>query len=258
MEARVARFRNLQPTADYIDSAIPGCERTTLRMLGQQPDAPLAADDFHMSMVRRVARLSQREQRAGVPDGDGERQRPGDEQLALAGAGRCTGSWRDSSVTMRALLLALALLSLPAGAKDIYRWVDENGKVHISDVVPEKYRKAAKRTSSSQFEVTPQERAAAEARAAADRERVRTSAAVAAEKANAAAAKPAAQATAPKPPAETACETAHRLYKESIDCFAPYINTRGATMGEAFKYCTELPDPSSRCGPPKPESSERR
>ena len=51
MEARVARFRELRPTDDYVDSAIPGCERTTLRVLGQQPQAPLAAADFHMSIV---------------------------------------------------------------------------------------------------------------------------------------------------------------------------------------------------------------
>lgn len=51
MEERVARFRQLRPTADYIDSAIPGCERTTLRVLGQQPGAPLAAEGFHMSIV---------------------------------------------------------------------------------------------------------------------------------------------------------------------------------------------------------------
>ena len=52
MEARVARFRRLEPTADYIDSAIPGCERTTYRVLGAQPGAPLAAEDFHLNLVR--------------------------------------------------------------------------------------------------------------------------------------------------------------------------------------------------------------
>lgn len=52
MEARVARFRALQPTNDYLDSAIPGCERTTLRVLGTQPAAPLAAEDFHLNIVR--------------------------------------------------------------------------------------------------------------------------------------------------------------------------------------------------------------
>lgn len=52
MEARVARFRHLMPTHDYVDAGIPGCERTTLRVLGQQPGAPLAAEGFHMNIVR--------------------------------------------------------------------------------------------------------------------------------------------------------------------------------------------------------------
>lgn len=51
MEARVARFRALQPTDDYVDAQIPGCERTTYRVLGFPPDAPLAADQFHMNVV---------------------------------------------------------------------------------------------------------------------------------------------------------------------------------------------------------------
>ncbi len=52
MEARVARFRHLQPTDDYVDSGMPGCERTTLRVLGHRPGAPLAAEGFHMSLVQ--------------------------------------------------------------------------------------------------------------------------------------------------------------------------------------------------------------
>jgi mannose-6-phosphate isomerase-like protein (cupin superfamily) len=51
MEARVARFRALRPTSDYVDSAIPGCERTTYRVLGFQPGAPLAAEGFHLNLV---------------------------------------------------------------------------------------------------------------------------------------------------------------------------------------------------------------
>ena len=51
MEARVARFHALEPTADYADAAIPGCERTTFRVLGMQPAAPLAADGFHLNIV---------------------------------------------------------------------------------------------------------------------------------------------------------------------------------------------------------------
>ncbi len=52
MEARVARFTALQPTDDYVDAAIPGCERTTYRVLGTPPAAPLAAEGFHLNIVR--------------------------------------------------------------------------------------------------------------------------------------------------------------------------------------------------------------
>jgi mannose-6-phosphate isomerase-like protein (cupin superfamily) len=52
MERRVARFAALRPTDDYVDAGIPGCERTTWRVLGQMPDAPLAAEDFHLNIVR--------------------------------------------------------------------------------------------------------------------------------------------------------------------------------------------------------------
>jgi mannose-6-phosphate isomerase-like protein (cupin superfamily) len=51
MEARVARFKTLVPTADYVDSGIPGCERTTYRVLGHAPAAPLQAEGFHMNLV---------------------------------------------------------------------------------------------------------------------------------------------------------------------------------------------------------------
>lgn len=52
MEARVARFHRLSPTDDYIDAKLPGYERTTWRVLGNQPAAPLQADDFHLNLVR--------------------------------------------------------------------------------------------------------------------------------------------------------------------------------------------------------------
>lgn len=52
MEARVARFHSLQPTDDYPDSALPGCERATFRVLGTRPAAPLEAEDFHLNIVR--------------------------------------------------------------------------------------------------------------------------------------------------------------------------------------------------------------
>ena len=51
MQARVARFSSLKPTDDYLDAQIPGCERTTYRVIGHGPDAPLAAEQFHLNIV---------------------------------------------------------------------------------------------------------------------------------------------------------------------------------------------------------------
>ena len=52
MERRVARFGRLQPTSDYVDAGIAGCERTTWRVIGFAPDAPLEAEHFHLNLVR--------------------------------------------------------------------------------------------------------------------------------------------------------------------------------------------------------------
>jgi mannose-6-phosphate isomerase-like protein (cupin superfamily) len=51
MVARVARFAALRTTDDHIDAGIPGCERSTYRVLGLPPGAPLAAEGFHMNLV---------------------------------------------------------------------------------------------------------------------------------------------------------------------------------------------------------------
>ncbi|GJL83449.1 MAG: cupin [marine bacterium B5-7] len=52
MENNVARFDTLRSTDDYVDAGIPGCERTTFRILGAPPDAPLEGDGFHLNLVR--------------------------------------------------------------------------------------------------------------------------------------------------------------------------------------------------------------
>jgi Domain of unknown function (DUF4124) len=155
---------------------------------------------------------------------------------------------------MRALIVSVVFLLLcsPAAAVDIYRWVDENGKVHVSDVVPERYKKTAKRIDSTQFEASGADRRAAEERAAADRTRGQASAANGAAATVTAPPPPSEQAAKGKLPSQTECEAAQRRYKESVDCFAPFTNTNGSTRAEAFAKCTSVPDPSLHCGPPKP------
>jgi mannose-6-phosphate isomerase-like protein (cupin superfamily) len=52
MEARVARFVRLRPIDAYVDTALPGCERTTFAVLGRGPQAALEAEDVHLNPVR--------------------------------------------------------------------------------------------------------------------------------------------------------------------------------------------------------------
>lgn len=138
------------------------------------------------------------------------------------------------------------------GATDIYRWVDENGRTHLSDVVPERYRDTAIRVDSRSPERTPEPQREARDRAA--REASRLPPAVGrsplpAEPATAPALAPAVKRPAQTVTAKTDCATWWRLYRESQDCFGPFRLVGGVIKPEAFEHCNEIPSPESRCGP---------
>lgn len=147
-----------------------------------------------------------------------------------------------------------------AHATEIYRWVDDQGRTQVSDVVPEKYKAVAKRLDSRQFELSPQQRAEADARAARERRTANAAAAVDASRGKVGLA-PAANLSAPSTgasgasarPAATDCASLQRAYAQSQECFAPFVTAKGAVKAEAYKTCTSLPDPSPKCGsPPSP------
>lgn len=149
--------------------------------------------------------------------------------------------------------LAFGLLCSSATlATVVYRWVDENGRTHVSDVVPEKYRGSAKPVNLGPYEVSPEDRKQAEERAARDKASASIRKPGAAEKAS----PPASAASAPpsRRPSQgvtgtTDCATWRRLYQESLDCFGPYRTTRGGIKPEAFDNCTLVPSPDEKCGP---------
>ena len=156
---------------------------------------------------------------------------------------------------LRGLLVCIALLfALPAQCAVIYRWVDEQGRTQVSDVVPEKYRKSAIRIDSSRSEVSPEqrqqaERAAAKNKALAEEATTRRQSAHVVQPPIAAS-----QAAASRRPAQgvtdaTDCATWRRLYRESEECFGPFRTTRGATKTEAFEKCNQIPNPELKCGP---------
>ena len=152
-----------------------------------------------------------------------------------------------------AFVIALAA-AFAAHAADIYVWTDENGKTHLADSVPAKYRKAAVRIDSSQFELTPeQQREAAAARAALEK---RADAVSAPAPGPAPTVRPGAAQTsrAPAPigpPSAGECEALQREYRESLECFAPFINANGSLKPGAFAACKSVVNPTLKCGSPK-------
>lgn len=153
------------------------------------------------------------------------------------------------------LAVTLSLLTLPLAAKPICRWVDGNGRTQISEVVPDRYRDLATCTDSQTYELTPQQRRAAEQRA--DEARAKAVRDAAKAPARAASSAPSPAGVVPqrvaKRPAETVtdttdCATWWRLYEESAACFGPFRTNRGATKAEAFDVCNEVPNPEPKCG----------
>ncbi|NUZ07857.1 DUF4124 domain-containing protein [Piscinibacter koreensis] len=159
----------------------------------------------------------------------------------------------------RGLVLCAGLLSAlaPALAADIYRWTDESGRTHLSDVVPERYKRSAQRVDSRQFELSEAERRQGEARAAALRQAAATPASAASAPRgarlgaggvrSAASGAPTAGSTAPT--AED-CSMLQRQYLASQGCFAPCRQANGSINAECAARCPQVVDPSPRCGLP--------
>jgi hypothetical protein len=161
-------------------------------------------------------------------------------------------------MTMPGTLAAAALLLLccGAGATPICRWVDESGRTQIADVVPEPYEKVAVCTDSQRYELSSQQRQAAEQRLTDDKAKARRTAVRPPAGPASSARRPARAASQPsaKRPTEvvtetTDCPTWWRIYDESVGCFGPYRTTRGATKVEAFDKCNVIASPEPRCGP---------
>ena len=155
-------------------------------------------------------------------------------------------------------LAAVACIGLAAlvQAGDIYRWMDENGRTHFADSVPEKYKGSATKVEPLQPEPTEAERRQAVERAALERARAAAAASESARSGTSATAQPTPAGQSRGGPARD-CEIEHQRYRESIDCFSRFMTQSGAVRAEAFQHCSEVKDPSVRCGPPKPESTER-
>lgn len=169
-----------------------------------------------------------------------------------------SSDWLRRFAVIGAVCLLTSASADGAGAA-VYRWVDDQGKVHYAEVVPQQYLGAARRVDAAANEPSAEQRRDALARArqqksqaaamAAERHGSPASAANAPSAASAAAASQAAgKRPAQTPDDQTDCKTWQRLYKESIECFGPFRTVRGATKPEAFEVCNVVAEPpASRC-----------
>jgi hypothetical protein len=155
---------------------------------------------------------------------------------------------------LRATVLGASwLLASVAVASTVYRWVDDQGMVHYSDLVPEWYRNKAKPVNAPAAEPTPEQQREALERAQSEKAKAlapsigRSRRLVDAQPASAASA-PSGKRPAQVPNDQTDCETWQRLYMESIECFGPYRTVGGGIKPEAFEVCNVVPEPPpSRC-----------
>lgn len=150
-----------------------------------------------------------------------------------------------------AFLLSCSMLFSTAHATTIYQWVDENGRTQLSDTVPPRYKDVATKVDTSASRVSEKQRQEALERVAREKEQIE-----AAKRARDAAAKASDQPAKPNSAAPVVdnkssdCEQLMRAYRESQECFAPFMRVEGGTREEAYKYCTPVADPSSKCGAP--------
>lgn len=147
-------------------------------------------------------------------------------------------------------VVALSALLPLSYAAEAFRWVDDEGRTHISDKVPEKYRHSATRVDTGP-EPSPRQRREAQERAAEYKKRAEETVPRSGDTRDS---------TVPVPPAApiqstprttrnaSDCAELLRRYRESQECFAPFRMANGGLRPEAFQLCgPDLPDPSGQC-----------
>jgi hypothetical protein len=147
-----------------------------------------------------------------------------------------------------AAVLSLCIAGVLAGPAraELFKWVDENGKTHYGDQVPERYQQ---KQQSLKVDKAPSrdERNAALLRI--QREKNAANAMKAQRDARSEVAGRPARAAAGVPSNETACQKEWRLFLDSKTCFQPFRTANGGIRAEAYQQCKEMPEPRSICPP---------
>jgi len=135
-------------------------------------------------------------------------------------------------------LLVFGSMSVGTYGADIFKWVDEKGRIHYGETVPDQYKRAATRIDRDKAEPTDAQRKEAAARAAKEKTKAES---MATGKKNSES--PPLPATTVADDKDKRCEMEKNKYMESQACFAPYRTATGGIKAEAFQHCVEVKDP---------------
>ncbi|MDO9420962.1 MAG: DUF4124 domain-containing protein [Herminiimonas sp.] len=136
---------------------------------------------------------------------------------------------------------------------DIYKWIDDSGKVNVSDTVPEKYRARAK-LIDMRAAGSPSDSQRTDAFKRSEKEKLM--------------AEPPPERAFPASPSHigkpintpvafTECEKKFQAYRASQECFAPY-KIKNGMKEEAAQNCMEVKDPTFECGSRSDRTSSQR
>jgi hypothetical protein len=149
-----------------------------------------------------------------------------------------------------ALYIGIGMYCTTASAADIYRWIDQDGRTQVSDVVPEQYKHSATRIDTRQIEKTDGPRSGVKKRA--DRETVTVETAEKNQAPNPTSKTPDAkdEGSSGTSISEADCAVLWRRYKESAKCWGRYNLWGGQKEGAAaLAACGPgVPSPNSKCG----------
>ena len=153
--------------------------------------------------------------------------------------------WRRAGVFFALCALSSALPA-PVLAQ-VYKWVDEHGKVHYGDAPPDHAQGKKKPVKIETPAHDPAARDAALKRAEAERRKLDH---LTQSRRNAESTRPATGPASSSAPAnETPCQKEWREFRERAACFAPYRTATGGIKAEAYQKCKEAVQPSSVCPP---------
>ena len=142
-------------------------------------------------------------------------------------------------------LLLLGSLGAHVQAANIYRWVDEQGRIHYGDAIPMSYEAKGRSIEVKSSEVTDAQRQDAAERVAKERDTVEALARARQALTSNASAKATVPIGSGKANDGGGCEQEWRRYRESQACLAPFRTATGAIKVEAFEHCLQLKQPAA-------------